>query len=127
MVIEFAKNVWMLFKPTVTIMILSAILASAMLVLIPWTAILASPNPLMKLLVSILAVIMPVPIALDVMFASQLQQQGVNSGYVMLFAMTLGSYSIIPSIYLWREISKKLAVSLFVFFVLIGWFVSLIF
>ncbi len=27
----------------------------------------------------------------------------------MLFAMTLGTYSIIPSIYLWREVSKRLS------------------
>ena len=38
----------------------------------------------------------------------------------MLFAMTLGTYSIIPSIYLWREVSKPLAVMLFVFFVGVG-------
>jgi uncharacterized membrane protein YraQ (UPF0718 family) len=126
-VIEFSKHLWSLFKPTITIMVLSAVLASAMLVLIPWSDVLASTNPLTKLLVSFLAVIMPVPIALDVMFASQLQQQGVASGYVMMFAMTLGSYSIIPSIYLWREVSRKLSVSLFAFFVLMGWIVSLIF
>lgn len=127
LLIEFGKNIWMLFKPTITIMLLSAILASAMLVLIPWTDILASTNPLMKLLVSFLAVVMPVPIALDVMFASQLQQQNVNAGYVMMFAMTLGSYSIVPGIYLWREISKKLAVILFLFFAIIGWILSLTF
>jgi uncharacterized membrane protein YraQ (UPF0718 family) len=124
---EFGKNVWRLLLPTVTIMVLSAILASAMLILIPWGDVLASTNPLMKLLVSFLAVVMPVPIALDVMFASQLQQQGVDSGYVMMFAMNLGAYSIIPSIYLWREVSRKLAVSLFVFFTVVGWFLSLLF
>jgi hypothetical protein len=70
---------------------------------------------------------MPVPIALDVMFAAQLHQQGVAGGYVMLFAMTLGPYSIIPSIYLWREVSKPLAAVLFVFFVGLGWLVGLIF
>lgn len=43
---------------------------------------------------------MPVPIALDVMFAALLFRQGVAPLYVMLFAMTLGTYSIIPSIYL---------------------------
>ncbi len=46
--------------------------------------------------------------------------QGVPAGYVMMFAMTLGVYSIIPSIYLWREVSKRLALSLFVFFMLLG-------
>ena len=70
---------------------------------------------------------MPVPIALDVMFAAQLRQQGVASGYVMLFAMTLGTYSIIPSIYLWRDVSKRLAVVLFVFFVAVGWVTGMIF
>jgi uncharacterized membrane protein YraQ (UPF0718 family) len=124
---QFGKHLWQLIKPTITIMMLSALLASAMLVLIPWTDILANTNPLTKLLVSFLATFMPVPIALDVMFAKQLLNQGVNSGYVMMFAMNLGTYSIIPSIYLWREVSKKLAVSLFVFFIAIGWIVSLIF
>jgi uncharacterized membrane protein YraQ (UPF0718 family) len=127
LLIEFVKNVWGLFKPTITIMIISAVLASAMLVLIPWNEVLASTNPLMRLLVSFLAVMMPIPIALDVMFASQLLQQGVNAGYVMLFAMNLGTYSIIPSIYLWREVSKKLAVSLFAFFTIVSWLLSFMF
>jgi hypothetical protein len=127
LIMEFGRNLWLLIKPTATIMLLSAILASAMLVLIPWNDILANTNPLMKLLVTILATFMPVPIALDVMFAKQLLDKGVNSGYVMLFAMNLGTYSIIPSIYLWREVSRKLSVSLFAFFIAIGWIVSLIF
>ena len=127
LLLDFGGNLWGLVKPTITIMIISALLASAMLVLIPWADILASSNPLTKLLVSFLAVIMPVPIALDVMFASHLMQQGVASGYVIMFAMTLGTYSIIPGIYLWREVSRKLSVSLFMFFVLIGWILSLVF
>ena len=44
-----------------------------------------------------------------------------------MFAMTLGTYSIIPSIYLWREVSKRLAVSLFVFFLVLGWVLGLVF
>jgi uncharacterized membrane protein YraQ (UPF0718 family) len=127
LVIEFGKNLWLLIKPTATIMVLSAVLASIMLVLIPWNEILANTNPLMKLLVTVLATFMPVPIALDVMFAKQLLDKGIDSGYAMLFAMNLGTYSIIPSIYLWREVSRKLAVSLFGFFIVIGWLVSLVF
>ena len=45
----------------------------------------------------------------------------------MLFAMTLGTYSIIPSICLWREVSKRLAVMLFVFFLAVGWITGLLF
>ena len=45
----------------------------------------------------------------------------------MMFVMTLGTYSIIPSIYLWREVSKPLAVSLFAFFLVLGWVLALVF
>ena len=81
-------------------------------------AVVAPNSP--ALVVSLFAVFMPVPIALDVMYAAQLQNSGVASGYVMLFLMTLGTYSIIPTIYLWREVSRRLAVILFAFFWLLG-------
>ena len=124
---DYAKNVWMLLKPTVTIMLLASLMAAVLLTLIPWEALLSEVTPLRLAFVSLVSVFMPVPIALDVMFAAQLQQQGVAAGYVMLFAMTLGTYSIIPSIYLWREVSKPLAVLLFVFFTTLGWVTGLLF
>ena len=124
---DFAKHVWMLVKPTITIMLLASLVSATMLTLLPWQELLSEPTPLKLRTVSLISVFMPVPIALDVMFAAQLQQQGVASAYVMLFAMTLGTYSIIPSIYLWREVSKRLAVVLFVFFVAVGWITGMIF
>jgi uncharacterized membrane protein YraQ (UPF0718 family) len=125
--VTYGKHVWMLLKPTVTLMLLASVASAALLVLIPWDSLLSEATPLKLALVSLISVFMPVPIALDVMFAAQLQQQGVPSGYVMLFAMTLGTYSIIPTIYLWREVSKPLAVSLFVFFLAVGWVLGLVF
>lgn len=124
---DYAKNVWMLVKPTITIMLLASLVASALLTLVPWQSLLSEVTPLRALMVSLISVFMPVPIALDVMFSAQLYQQGVAPGYVMLFAMTLGTYSIIPSIYLWREVSKPLAVFLFFFFAAVGAVVALIF
>jgi len=124
---DYAKNIWMLLKPTLVIMLLASVTASLMLTLIPWQALLSDVTPLRLAFISVAAVFMPVPIALDVMFPARLYQEGVAGGYVMLFAMTLGSYSIIPSIYLWREISKPLAVILFAFFVCLGWVVGLLF
>ncbi len=123
---DYAKNVWMLLKPTVTIMLLASVAAAVLLTLIPWQTLLSEVTPLRLAFVSLISVLMPVPIALDVMFAAQIHQQGIASGYVMLFAMTLGTYSIIPSIYLWREVSKPLAVILFVFFMAAGWVTGLL-
>jgi len=125
--LDYAKNARMLVKPTLAIMLPASVLAAAMLTLIPWTTLLAEVTPARLALVGLVAVAMPVPIALDVMFAAQLQQQGLPSGYVMLFAITLGTYSIIPSLYLWREVSKLLAIILFLLFWTLGWITGLLF
>lgn len=124
---DFGKHVWMLLKPTITLMLLASVVSATLLVLVPWDSLLSEVTPLRLAFVSLISTFMPVPIALDVMFAAQLQQQGVSAGYVMLFTMTLGTYSIIPSVYLWREVSKPLAVSLFVFFLVLGWVLGLVF
>ncbi len=124
---DFGKHVWMLLKPTITLMLLASVVSATLLVLIPWGYLLSKVTPLRMAFASLISTFMPVPIALDVMFAAQLQQQGVPAGYVMMFAMTLGVYSIIPGIYLWREVSKTLTVSLFVFFLVVGWVLGLVF
>jgi uncharacterized membrane protein YraQ (UPF0718 family) len=124
---DYARNAWMLLKPTITIMLLASVVSAALLTLIPWPALLSESTPARLAVVSLVSVFMPVPIALDVLFAAQLHQQGVAAGYVMLFAMTLGTYSIIPSIYLWRDVSKPLAVILFIFFLAVGWITGLMF
>ena len=124
---DYAKNAWMLLKPTVTIMLLASVASAALLTLLPWESLLSKLTPLRLAFISLVSVFMAVPMALDVMFAAQLHQQGVAAGYVMLFAMTLGTYSIIPSIYLWREVSKPLAVILFVFFMVVGWVTAMLF
>jgi uncharacterized membrane protein YraQ (UPF0718 family) len=124
---DYGRHVWMLLKPTITIMLLASVVSALLLTLVPWEELLKEATPLKMGLVSLISTFMPVPIALDVMFAARLQQQGVPAGYVMTFAMTLGTYSIIPSIYLWREVSRRLAVSLFVFFLVLGWVLGLVF
>lgn len=124
---QYGRNVWMLLKPTLTLMILASILSAALLVLVPWNSLLSDMTPLKAAIVSLLAVIMPVPIALDVMFPAQLLHQGVSLGYVMMLTMTLGTFSIIPATYLWRDVSKKLAASLVAFFFVTGWILGMVF
>ncbi|HEY6349097.1 MAG TPA: permease [Candidatus Angelobacter sp.] len=123
----YGKNVWMLVKPTVVLMLVGSFLSAALLALVPLNSLLSSVTPLRMAAASLLSVFMPVPIALDVMFAAQLQHQGMPSGYVMLFLTTLGTFSIIPMVYLWREVSRTLAISLFGFFVAAGWVLGMLF
>ncbi|MDQ6666462.1 MAG: permease [Acidobacteriota bacterium] len=116
----YAKHVWMLFKPTISLMLIASILASALLVLVPWNSLLGTMSAWRMLAASALGVFMPVPIALDVLFAGELHRNGISAGYTIMFLMTLGTYSVIPAIYLWRDVSRSLAVSLFSFFVAAG-------
>jgi hypothetical protein len=41
--------------------------------------------------------------------------------------MTLGTFSIIPAIYLWRDVSRPLALSMYLFFWAIGCITGLVF
>lgn len=126
--VEFVKNVWMLLKPTIAIMLCMSVLAATLLQFLPWDQWLsANPTPLLLLGVAFLATLMPVPIALDVMFAALLIKHGRSPAYVMVFTIALGAYSIVPSIYLWREVSRKLSVILFLFFALSSWGLGLLY
>ena len=124
---DYLKNVWMLARPTIMLLLVASLAASLLLALVPWQTLLSEITPLRVFLVSMIAVFMPVPIALEVMFAAVLYQQGVAGGYVMMFLMTLGTFSIVPAIYLWREVSKPLAVSLYLFFLAVGCVTGLVF
>ncbi len=124
---SFAGHAWMLVKPTVSLMLLASLASAAALVLVPWDALLAHVTPGRMALASLLSTAMPVPIALDVMFAAQLQHKGIAAGYVMLFLTTLGTFSVIPLTYLWREVSRTLAFSLFGLFAVTGLVVGLLF
>jgi uncharacterized membrane protein YraQ (UPF0718 family) len=124
---EYAAHVWMLAKPTAALMLVASVLSAAALALVPWGSLLGSVTLLHMGVAAVLGVFMPVPIALDVLFAAQLYHQGANPGYVMLFLATLGTYSMVPTIYLWREVSPKLAAYLFAFFVAAGIVLGLLF
>lgn len=123
----YLRHLWNLLRPTLLIMLGASFAASLALVFVPWNEVLADTSPGMMALVSLLATAMPVPIALDVMFAGNLQAQGVSGGYVAMFALGLGTYSMIPSIYLWREVSRRLAIALFLLFWAISFLGGLIF
>ena len=124
---DYAQHFWMLLKPTISLMLLASVLASALLVLIPWKEFLGVTGVGRMLAAAVLGVGMPVPIALYVLFAGELHRTGINAGYTMMFLMTLGTYSVVPATYLWREVARSLAVSLFGFFLVAGAGLSFLF
>ena len=117
---EFSKNLFKLIKTAVPLMLIAALASSLAMELVPFKTIFAEVTPLALVGTALITVLLPIPIALDVMTAQQLHAQQVPAPYVMLFLFTLGTYSFLPMSYLWTEVSKRLAVMLYGMFVLLG-------
>ncbi len=116
----YAKNLWHLIKSAVPLMLGAAIISSIVMELLPLQAIFSHVNFGSIAGLAMITVLLPIPIALDVIVAQQLYAHGVPAPYVMLFLATLGTFSILPMSYLWTEVSKRLAMALYVLFVTLG-------
>jgi uncharacterized membrane protein YraQ (UPF0718 family) len=116
----YGKNLWHLIRSAVPLMMAAAIVSAVVMEVLPLQTIFAHVSFLALAGVALVTVLLPIPIALDVIVAQQLYAHGVPSPYVMLFLATLGTFSILPMSYLWTEVSKKLAVGLYILFVALG-------
>ena len=116
----YGKNLMSLFKFAVPMMLVAAIISSVAVELIPFQSIFGHVSFIGLFITALVTVLLPVPIALEVIVAHHLFITHVPAPYVMLFLFTLGTYSMLPMIYLWKEVSKKLALGLYVIFVVLG-------
>jgi uncharacterized membrane protein YraQ (UPF0718 family) len=116
----YGKNLWHLIKSAVPLMLAAAVVSAVVMELLPLQAIFAHVSFLAIAGMALVTVLLPIPIALDVIVAQQLYAHAVPAPYVTLFLATLGTFSILPMSYLWTEVSKKLAVGLYALFVTLG-------
>jgi uncharacterized membrane protein YraQ (UPF0718 family) len=116
----YGKNLWHLIKSAVPLMLAAAVASAVVMDLLPLQTLFAHVNFLAIAGLAIVTVLLPIPIALDVIVAQQLYAHAVPPPYVMLFLATLGTFSILPMSYLWTEVSKKLAIELYSLFVALG-------
>ena len=117
---NYGKNLLSLIKFAVPMMLIAAVLSSFAVEVIPFQTIFGHVSFLGLFLTALVTVLLPVPIALEVIVAHHLFINHVPAPYVMLFLFTLGTYSMLPMIYLWKEVSKTLALSLYFIFVVMG-------
>jgi len=116
----YVKNLWHLIKSAVPLMLGAAVISAVVMELLPLQAIFAHVSLPAVAGLALVTVLLPIPIALDVIVAQQLYAHGVPAPYVMLFLSTLGTFSVLPMSYLWTEVSKKLAIGLYAMFVVLG-------
>ncbi|MDP2205765.1 MAG: permease [Alphaproteobacteria bacterium] len=116
----YGLNLWKLFRTAVPMMLVAAIFSALAVQFIPFDRIFADAGFFTIALVSFITTLLPAPIAMEVMVAHHLYSTKVAAPFVMVFLSTLGSYSILPMIYLWREVSRKIAVALYLAFATLG-------
>ena len=116
----YGKNFISLIKFAIPMMLVVAVISSFAVELIPFQTIFSHVSFVGLFLTALVTVLLPVPIALEVIVARHLYVNHVPAPYVMLFLFTLGTYSMLPMIYLWKEVSKTLALSLYIIFVVMG-------
>lgn len=64
------------------------------------------------LLATLIALFLPMPIAVDILLTAILYQSGVPTGYVAVFFFSLGIYSVYTHFIVWRYFSRSLSFAL---------------
>ena len=121
---SLARNLWYIVKVTVPLMLLAGALGAVVVTFLPWDTLAnglpeieptrATTRSLLALgAVALLGTFLPVPIAFDVIICAILGAAGLPLPYVVVLFVTLGVFSAYPFLQIWRTMSKKMAVGLF--------------
>ena len=93
--VSYARNLWYILKMTVPLMLLAGVLGAIVATMLPQSLITGLEFGIIALvLIAIVGVFLPVPIAFDVVVTGALLSLGLSHGYVMALVFTLGSFSI---------------------------------
>ncbi|MGP6086804.1 FG-GAP-like repeat-containing protein [Antarctobacter jejuensis] len=93
--VSYAQNLWFILKMTVPLMLLAGALGAVVATLLPQDLITGLSFSLIALvLIGLVGVFLPVPIAFDVVVTGALLSLGLSHGYVMVLLFTLGSFSV---------------------------------
>ncbi|HIE69004.1 MAG TPA: RNA-binding protein, partial [Planctomycetes bacterium] len=98
---NYLKNLWFIFKRTVPLMFVAGFLGAVLVTFVPWDAladIVPGGGPVIALVgmsvVALIGIMLPVPIAFDVIVSAILLAGGMPIRYVMVLLFTLGIYRI---------------------------------
>ena len=111
------KNLWKVSRQTVPLMALAGLLGSALITLLPFEMVQSisqlgegsSRLPTLVIL-AIVGVFLPVPMAFDVVMVVMLMGLGIPVSFAMVLLLTLGSYSIYSYLIVAKAFSQMAAV-----------------
>ncbi len=124
---SYFKSLFLLVKIALPLMILAGFLGTVAITVLPWDELQTLDVAEMSVLglltfigIAFFGVILPAPMAFDAVFSSVLLQTGMPIAYVAVFLFTLGSFSIYAFFIIWRSISLRLAVFMFLMTMVLG-------
>jgi uncharacterized membrane protein YraQ (UPF0718 family) len=118
---NFANGLAYIIIRTVPLMFVAGFIGSVVVYLFPLEMLTdAEPTILLLFGTAIVGVLLPVPIALDIIFSQTLLIAGVPLPFIMTLLFTLGIFSIYAFFIVWGSISKRIAIILTVTFILLG-------
>lgn len=125
--IRYPVNLWTVIRLALPLMLLAGLIGAALAELLPWGMIAQmaqvegwAPNVALLLGVALFGVILPVPIAFDVIICAVLWDVGVPPHLIAALLVTLGLYSVYPFSLLGTTLSWRLAASAGVAVLLLG-------
>ncbi len=108
-----AKSLRFIILTTLPLMLLTGLVGSIFIELIPLNQFIGKDfNLLTGLSLAALGLVLPVPIAFDIIFASLLMRFGLHPNYVMILLFSLGIISFYPISIFWKTYPKKFMLSL---------------
>ncbi|GGX70338.1 hypothetical protein GCM10007385_44180 [Tateyamaria omphalii] len=117
----FGQNLWYIIKMTVPLMLLAGALGASVATLLPQDLVVGLPYSLVALLIiAIIGVFLPVPIAFDVVVTAAMLAAGLAHGYVMALLFTLGTFSIYSFFIVWQSLGRRAAVGMATAVVVLG-------
>lgn len=112
----FARNLTWIVGKTVPLMVLAGLIGALVVELVPWQLVVSfgagithSATLVLMGALAVFGLILPVPIAFDVVITSALMQAGLPVRYAVPLLFTLGSFSVYSFLILWRGVSRRAA------------------
>ncbi|PWJ15783.1 FG-GAP-like repeat-containing protein [Jannaschia seohaensis] len=107
---SYAANLWYILKMTVPLMLLAGFLGAIAATLLPQNLIVGLDFAIWALiLLGVVGLFLPVPIAFDVVVTGALLGAGLAHGYVMTLLFTLGTFSVYSFFIVAQSLGRRAA------------------
>ena len=109
-VVDFAKQLAWIAGRTVPLMLVAGVLGATLSHLVPLEALQGQGGTLAVLIAATVALILPVPMAFDVVLTNALYSAGLPPSVAMVLLLGLGIYSLYSFMITWQSASRRWAI-----------------